>query len=116
MAQLRRSVADGDFAALQQIERELENCRVAWRWAIRANRSDTLAESLKTLLSFFDHRAHRQEGHAWLSEAIEPIECGSAARTGDGLRARLVAARAHLEYRHGPLRATPKRAQRARWR
>ncbi len=99
MAQLRRSVADGDFAALQQIERELENGRVAWRWAIRANRGDALAESLGTMLNFFDHRGHRQEGHAWLSEAIEAIECGSAASSGDGLQARLVAVRAHLEYR-----------------
>jgi hypothetical protein len=72
MAQLRRSVADGDFAALQLIESELENCRVAWRW--RSGEPRRQPRRARDAAQFCDHRGHRREGHAWLSEAIEPIE------------------------------------------
>jgi predicted ATPase len=117
LAQLRAGAESGDYAALQQIESELENCRVAWRWAVRTGRGDLLVESVATLLAFWDHRARVHEGIALLEEAIQPIAAGAAPSGSDDnerrVWVRLATAHAHLEYRLDRYAAAEARAARA---
>jgi predicted ATPase/DNA-binding SARP family transcriptional activator len=92
---LRRGVEDGDRDALQWVDTEFENCRIAWRWAVAHGGPDALLRSTPTLLHFCDHRGRLEDGLSLLRDAIgaEAVEAHAS------LRARLLAAAAHLEYR-----------------
>lgn len=94
LAQSRRAVDDGDREALQAIETEFENVRVAWRWAVARGAGGALAASAPTLMHFCDHRGRFAEGAALLREAVDAPVAAAAA-----LRSRLLGAVAHLEYR-----------------
>lgn len=93
--ELRRAVEDGERDALSWIERELENCRAAFRWSIAQDDAETLGKCVRTLLFFCDHRGRFEEGLAQLREALQAPCAAADARFG----ARLRAATAHLEYR-----------------
>jgi predicted ATPase/DNA-binding SARP family transcriptional activator/Tfp pilus assembly protein PilF len=95
LAQLRRAVEDGDRDAMQWVDIECDNCRAALRWSITHEAADAAAKSVATLLHFCDHRDRLDEGLALLRAALDAQ--GSA---GDPrLRALLLGASAHLEYR-----------------
>ena len=110
MAERRRAVEDGDRDALSWMERELENCRAAFRWSIAQDDAQTLARSIRTLLFFYDHRGRFEEGLALFQEGSR-APCASS----DGLLgARLLAATSHLAYRldrYAEAEATAERAQ-----
>ena len=108
---------DGDRAALQQIEREFENCRVAWRWAIRANRRDAPRGEPEDAAQFLrPPRRTRQEGHA-LAERSDRTDRvrqhGEHRRRPAGACSSPRAPTSNTAWTATP---TPKRAQRARWR
>jgi predicted ATPase len=70
---------------LEEIGREIENVRAAWRWAVARGRLAELACSLDTLYNFYDIRGWIQEGEeafaaavAWL-RAVIPLRQATAA-------------------------------------
>ena len=95
LAHLRRAVEDGDREALQWVETEFENCRIAWRWSFAHQATDALTKSAPTLLHFCDHRGRLEEGLTLLRETLE----SRSVRADPKLGALLLAAAAHLEYR-----------------
>ena len=95
VAQLTRGIEDGDRDALQWVEIELENCRIAWRWAIAQGGTDALARSATILLYFWDHRGRLEEGLSLLREALH----SEAAQADAKFTALLLGAAAHLQYR-----------------
>jgi len=109
MAQLRRAVEDGDRNALQRLDLDFENCRSAWRWAIRHQANDALAKSTATLLDFWDHRGRLADGLSLLGEALD----SSAVASDLKVNAALLSAASHLQYRldrYTDAEATAKRA------
>jgi len=103
LAQLRDLAARGDATALQRIEVEFENCRLAWRWAIRNGHAEILLESIATLVAFWDIRGRCQEGLDLLRQALDLLERGAdplvASGSSRSLQARLSVSHAQLEYR-----------------
>jgi tetratricopeptide (TPR) repeat protein len=95
LSQLRRAVEDGERDALQAVDAEFENCRMAWRWAVAHALTDALAQSVTTLLNFCDHRGRFEEGLALLRETLE----SPLAQANPKLASLLLASAAHLEYR-----------------
>lgn len=95
MAQLRRGVENGDRDALQQVDTEFENCRMAWRWSIAQGATDALSGSVQTVTQFCDHRGRLDEGLSMLRHAI----ASSAVLDDPKLHALVLGKAAHLEYR-----------------
>lgn len=95
LAQSRRAVKDGDREALQRVDVEFENCRVAWRWSVAHGETGALTKSVPTMLRFFDLRSRRTEGLRLLHDALES-QSGPADPT---LVPLLLGSIAHLEYR-----------------
>lgn len=95
MAQRRSAVEIADRDALQQLDAEFENCRIAWRWAIGHGADEALAASAPALYDFCDHRSRFAEGLALLHEAITAL----GERGEQRLQADLMSKAAHLEYR-----------------
>jgi predicted ATPase/DNA-binding SARP family transcriptional activator/Tfp pilus assembly protein PilF len=95
MIQLRRGVQDGDREAMEWVDTEFENCRIAWRWSVAHDDPDALAKSAATVLQFCDRRGRYAECLSLLNEAIE----SRAAQASAEFRALLLAKAAHLEYR-----------------
>lgn len=87
LAQLRHGTAGGDRAALQAIDDEFENARLAWQYAIEHGQGDALRASALTLFEFTDHRARFEDG---LALARQVLDAPLAARDL-GLRALLQA-------------------------
>lgn len=95
LANLRRAIMDGKREALQQVEIELENCRLAWSWSIAHQASEMLAQSAPSLVSFSEHRGRFEEGAALLTQALD-----SESATADAkLKALLLAETAQLQFR-----------------
>ena len=111
MAQLRRAVERGERPALQQLDGELENVRAAWQHASTAGvaalgsgpaaetQARLLAEAALTLMAHSDHRGHARQGLDLGRWAL----ASPAAERHAPLRAVLLGACAHLEYRLGRL-------------
>jgi predicted ATPase len=112
LAQLRRSIENGDREALRQVDSELENYRVAWTWSIAHEDGNTLVRSAPTLLQFFDHSGRFGEGVALLSDALDtPV-----ASTNLKLSALLLGAVGQLQFRldrYAEAMATATRAREA---
>jgi predicted ATPase/DNA-binding SARP family transcriptional activator len=87
LAQLRHGTAGGDRAALQAIDDDFENARLAWQYAIEQGQGDALRASALTLFEFTDHRARFEDG---LALARQVLDAPVAARDL-GLRALLQA-------------------------
>lgn len=87
IAQLRHGTAGGDRAALQAIDDEFENARLAWQYAVEHGQADALRHSALTLFEFTDHRARFEEA---LALARQLLDAPLAARE-PGLRALLQA-------------------------
>jgi len=95
LVQLRRSVENGDRDALDEIETEFENCRVAWRWAVASEEGQYLAQMAPTLFYFMDHRGRFVQCVSLLAEALE----SRSALSDPNLAAQLRGYVSHLEYR-----------------
>ncbi len=77
--------------ALTQLEKDNENIRLAWQWAIQQKAGENLAQLWPGLTLFFLERHRYQEGEAWLAEARRQMQGGE-----DELVAGLTAAQAHM--------------------
>ena len=77
--------------ALIQLEKDNENIRLAWQWAIQQKAAENLAQLWPGLTLFFLERHRYQEGEAWLAEALSQMQEGE-----DELVAGLTAAQAHM--------------------
>ena len=95
LAQLRPVVEHGDREALQQVDTEFENCRLAWRWAITKGASDALAKSVATLVALCDHRSRFEECLSLLRDALE----SESAHAIPNLQSLLLGSTAHIQYR-----------------
>jgi tetratricopeptide (TPR) repeat protein len=95
LAELRRAVEAGDREAMQWVDTECDNCRSALQWSVTHDARDIAARGVTTLLQFCDHRARLQEGLTILQETIASHPDGEAS----ALKAMLMGAAAHLEYR-----------------
>jgi predicted ATPase/Tfp pilus assembly protein PilF len=71
LAQLRQGTAGGDRAALQAIDDEFENARLAWQHAIEHGQTGALRASALTLFEFTDHRARFEEGLALARQVLD---------------------------------------------
>lgn len=65
--------------ALETLETELENIRVAWRWAVEQRRGALLKEGAEALMRFFDARGRFQEAIDLLGEGIAALSHGDPA-------------------------------------
>ena len=95
LAQLRHRTANGDRAALQQVEDEFDNCRRAWRWAVRNGAVEALKNSTSTLSEFVDHRGRLEDALELLRDAAAL----PAAQDDPAVMARFAGAIAHIQYR-----------------
>jgi predicted ATPase/DNA-binding SARP family transcriptional activator len=95
LAQRRRGFETGDREALQQVASEFENCRIAWHWSVAHEALDLLATSAPSLLRYCDERGQFEEGLVLLTAALESTRAAAAPK----LRAQLLRAVAHLEFR-----------------
>jgi tetratricopeptide (TPR) repeat protein len=109
LTQSRRAVADGDRDAMQRVDAEFGNCRLAWRWSIANGATDALAKSAPALVDFCDHRGRYEEGLTLLNEALEPKAAGAA----PAHETLLLSKAAHLEYRLDRYAQAEARAARA---
>jgi tetratricopeptide (TPR) repeat protein len=73
----------GQQAALREIDREIENVRAAWEWAVEGRQVGRLAQALDGLCRFYKWRVRFQEGETACRTAAHRLE-GTAAE--DGLR------------------------------
>lgn len=111
IAGLRRGVERGERQALQQLEQDLENFRAAWQHASTGGpaahggggagdaQARQLADAALTLMAHCDHRGLGQQG---LGLGLWALASPAVARHPP-LRAVLLAACAHLEYRQARL-------------
>jgi len=109
LARLATPAEAGVAAACDEIAAELENCRLAWRWAIAARSTGTLAAGASALMRYFEMRGLATDGALLLAEAL-PL-CESPA-TPPAHAAELLSAIAHLEYRQYRLDEAAARARR----
>jgi predicted ATPase/DNA-binding SARP family transcriptional activator len=84
----------GRREALDEVERELENCRAAWRWSVARGETERLAASALTLMRWFELRGRAEEGLALLHEGAK-----LAGHAMTGAAADLGSAVSHLQYR-----------------
>ncbi|GAB4426898.1 MAG: LuxR family transcriptional regulator [Chloroflexi bacterium OHK40] len=89
-------------AALDRLDSELPNMRLALRWLLAEGGPDDAARLAAALQVFWDVRPHRREGRAWLADALARGESMSLATRARALRAAGHLARA-LYDREGAL-------------
>jgi len=77
--------------ALQAIETEIKNVRVAWGWATVMVLEDDLRRGLDSLAFFYDTRGWYQEGEKVLSMGVDAVRAASADPARSPLLARLLA-------------------------
>jgi len=67
--------------ALEEIGREIENVRVAWRWAVEQGKTKEIGKSLDSLCRFYDMRSWFEEGEATFRHAVARL-AGKKATVG----------------------------------
>lgn len=69
----------GQKEALAEIDEEIENMRLAWRWAIEGDHVIEIGRCLEGLASFYDTRGWYQEGEAAFEQAATALHSSSQA-------------------------------------
>lgn len=95
---------------LEQMAEELENIRLAWRWAVRQGQWGLLETTLEAITVFFDHRNRCREGLELLQVALAALEASPSPQT---VRGELLAKSAWLQYRLGQHEPAEQSAQQA---
>lgn len=95
MSQLQVSSERGDRTGLTSIDTELENCRLAFEWAVGHGQTEAVRGSVTTLHNYFDHRGRFEAGLMLLRQAID----APALRPDRALQAQLLGGAAQFEYR-----------------
>ncbi|MGH6612077.1 MAG: tetratricopeptide repeat protein, partial [Burkholderiaceae bacterium] len=94
LAHLQPAVENGNREALQQVENDFENCRIAWRWSWEHS-AKALQQTATTIEYFCDYRGRFEQGLGLLREAVDsPV--GKSDKYISSLLLRKVA---QLEYR-----------------
>lgn len=93
-------------AALDEIDTDIENIRVAWRWGVAHRKESELWQALEGLFLFYDIRSWFQEGADTFGEAVKQIKeirPGTALLSGHhaALVGKLLTRQAHFNYRLG---------------
>ncbi len=65
-------------AALDEVGREIDNCRTAWRWAVERRRWEDLRRAAGTLFAFYDTRTWSQEGEEAMGQAAAALEAAAS--------------------------------------
>jgi predicted ATPase/DNA-binding SARP family transcriptional activator len=76
-AQLR---GGGQWAALSEIDRDLENIRLAWEWALGNNALDLIGQATEGLFQFYDIRSRFQEGETRFQQALTQLQADPGRR------------------------------------
>jgi predicted ATPase len=71
LTQLRRAVEDGQREAMEWVDTECDNCRIALYWSITHDEVAAAARSVATLTHFCDHRARIDEGLEFLRAILD---------------------------------------------
>ncbi len=100
-AQLRGA---GQAAALDTIERDLENIRVGWQHAIDRQLVDVIAHYLESLYYYFDMRSRTNEGVILFSQAVELLRQAEPKRENRLLLGKALARQGSLTQRLGHYR------------
>jgi predicted ATPase/DNA-binding SARP family transcriptional activator len=96
------------------MQRELENIRQAWRWAVLDNQFALLAQSVGPLAEFFRTLGHTVEGKVLLNEALAQVRlCGTDAPAEIRLMAQLLIELAQMQTLLGEVEAASAGAQQA---
>ena len=64
----------GQVAALEEMDREIENCRAAWEWAVEQGKVDLLSGSMESLYLYHLWRRRIQDGDNVFQSAVEKLE------------------------------------------
>jgi predicted ATPase len=82
-AQLERlhSLDQGD--ACREIQADIDNIRLAWRWAVAQRQIDLLRQAIRALSLFADLRGHVQDGLALFEQARQAIAASDHAERDD---------------------------------
>ena len=88
--------AAGQVAALEQVQRELDNARLAWEWLVDRRDGQTLANCGESLYQFFSIRSRFFEGAGWFEAAAAALEGLEEAR---GWMAALLSRQGALQQR-----------------
>lgn len=97
LVQLRVGCERGERSALQTVDHEFDNCKLAWRWALAEGDAGSLRRMNAALQDFVHQRARYQEGLALVHEALE----AARARGDATLHALMQAWAAFHEFRLG---------------
>jgi predicted ATPase/DNA-binding SARP family transcriptional activator len=57
-------------AALDEIEADIENVRLAWHWAVEHGQLETIGQALESLYQFYYLRSRFEEGHDAFAKAV----------------------------------------------
>ncbi len=71
LRQLQRRAATGEGQALDLIDAEFENCRLAWQHALDQAQADALARMALVLVDHCEHRARFEDGLALLRPLLD---------------------------------------------
>jgi predicted ATPase len=82
-----------------EVAADLENCRAAWRHAVRVRQLEPIAQSLHALYTFYDSRGWVREGEEMMAAAAASLN--SRRETTDAQRARRDLLLAKLQVRQG---------------
>lgn len=94
-------------AALEAIEADIENVRLAWRWAVARRKAPEIEQALEGVYLFYEIRSLFQEGAQAFEEAARQL----AEEPLAGLRAELLARQGALSFRLGLTAAAKDRLQ-----
>ncbi len=95
LARLQPAVSAGERDALQAVDEEFENARLAWAWSVAHGGAPMVRALASVLLHHCQHRGRLDVGLLLLRQGSD----AQAARDDERLAAFLLAATAQLEYR-----------------
>jgi predicted ATPase/DNA-binding SARP family transcriptional activator len=84
----------GQFKALDEIEVEIDNIRVAWNWAITNRKVGLLQDFLISLALFYEMRSRFQQGQEMFSHAVEHLKVAPLSQDEQVVLAQLMVLRA----------------------
>lgn len=91
----------GQKQALQTIAAEIDNVRVAWRWALEQR--DPIEQMLESLYLFYEMKGRLLEGEALFKAAITQLDTARPSKRQQRLLAELKACQGRLLYDQGQL-------------
>ena len=72
----KHSEIEEEKNALEDIGEEIENIRVAWRWALEHNREEDIEKSMGALFNFYDRRGRYREAEEMFGYGVNKLQKG----------------------------------------